>query len=295
MRYKQIHVYLAPYIPLYPDLLEIIMAKLSLQDKIILNKVAELCLNNRFYESHQIISEKAKLTPEQSDLPKAQLRQLIDYKIKRGITPPIVGELLRIENTFIHARDIETYNQEQASAIIRHMDATLPNLNSKNLWLAKRKMTNIFHYSGRKSVESSLNEHHECIEKVKFINYMLKSKKNPPLNPNYITLLRHDISATRINVINEALRSSINNEQKISLNEEKIFLVDNTGWPRSQKFLHKSIAYKDLSLAYNIRRDSGKARAASMQHIKFLAAHDKSIKFSKAYAEKQAEEEWLCK
>lgn len=268
------------------------MAKFGTQDRILINEVAGLCLNNRFYDSHRVISQKAGLTSEQAELPKAQLRMLINYNIGRGTIAPVVGELLRIENTFMHARDIEQYNQEQASAIIRHMDTTLPLLNDKNLWLARHKMKNIFHHSGRNAIEYSINKQPNAVEQVKFINHMLKSKKNPLLNPNYTLLLRQELSAKRINQIDQEVQNGANNEQRIALNEEKIFMIDNTGWNRSKKFLNKSNAYQALSQSYLSKHDYHKAKTAEAQHEKFLSAYEKSLKFSKAYAEKQAQDDW---
>lgn len=268
------------------------MAKFSTQDRILINEVAGRCLNNRFYDSHRIISHKAGLTSEQAELPKAQLRMLINYNIGRGTMAPVIGELLRIENTFMHARDIEQYNQEQASAIIRHMDATLPLLDNKNLWLATHKMKNIFHHTGRKAIEYTINEQPTPFEQIKFINHMLKSKKNPLLNPNYTLLLRQELSAKRIGQIDHELKNGTNNEQKIALNEEKIFMIDNTGWNRSKKFLNKSNAYQALSKSYTIKHDFHKAKAAEAQYDKFLSAYEKSLKFSKSLAQKQAQDEW---
>ena len=90
------------------------MADYSMQDKLILNRTAALCREYRFYESRRDIVQTAGLPPETAKLSISELRQIVDSRIANKVTPPVVGEMLRIESTFRHIRDIHNYNCRQA-------------------------------------------------------------------------------------------------------------------------------------------------------------------------------------
>ena len=206
------------------------MAEYSMQDKLILNRTAALCREYRFYESRRDIVQTAGLPPETAKLSISELRQIIDSRIANKVTPPVVGEMLRIESTFRHIRDIHNYNCRQAGAVIGQLDRTLPCLDNKNLWFAIRKMEQIYHLGGYEHFRYKLNEHPKAVDKVRLLNRMLKNKKNPLPAPNYAEEIKRQISTEGIRTINEELKKTKSAAEKIRLNEEKIYLIDNSGW-----------------------------------------------------------------
>lgn len=216
------------------------MADYSMQDKLILNRTAALCREYRFYESRRDIVQTAGLPPETAKLSISELRQIVDSRIANKVTPPVVGEMLRIESTFRHIRDIHNYNCRQAGAVIGQLDRTLPCLDNKNLWFAIRKMEQIYHLGGYEHFRYKLNEHPKAVDKVRLLNRMLKDKKNPLPAPNYAEEIKRQISTEGIRSINEELKKPKSAAEKIHLNEEKIYLIDNSGWSRSQRFLAKT-------------------------------------------------------
>ena len=182
------------------------MAEYSIQDKLILNRTAALCREYRFYESRRDIVQTAGLPPETAKLSISELRQIIDSRIANKVTPPVVGEMLRIESTFRHIRDIHNYNCRQAGAVIGQLDRTLPCLDNKNLWFAIRKMEQIYHLGGYEHFRSKLNEPPKAVDKVRLLNRMLKNKKNPLPAPNYAEEIKRQISTEGIRTINEELK-----------------------------------------------------------------------------------------
>lgn len=269
------------------------MAKYNLSDKKLINDFAKLCLENKFYESHNIICAQAKLTPEQGNQSQQQVRHMVDYQIQRGVAAPVVGELLRIENTFLHIRDIANYLPEQATQVIRNLDQTIPLLYGKNQWLAINKMKNIYHLSGERPLEYSINNQDGFVNKVTFLNKLLKKKQNPPLAPEYISHLKEELSAHGVASIDEKLSQPTANPQRITLHNDRIFLVDNTAWSRTKKFQAKSQSYLQLNNLYKLARDYDNAKVAQLQYHKFTAATNKSAKFNPTAQEQRSQEEWL--
>lgn len=192
------------------------------------------------YESRRDIVQTAGLPPETAELSISELRQIVDSRIANKVTPPVVGEMLRIESTFRHIRDIHNYSCQQASLVIGQLDRTLPCLDNKNLWFAIRKMEQIYHLGGYEHFRYKLNEHPKAVDKVRLLNRMLKDKKNPLPAPNYAEEIKRQISTEGIRSINEELKKPKSAAEKIRLNEEKIYLIDNSGWSRSQRFLAKT-------------------------------------------------------
>ena len=123
---------------------------------------------------------------------------------------------------------------------------TLPCLDNKNLWFAIRKMEQIYHLGGYEHFRYKLNEHPKAVDKVRLLNRMLKNKKNPLPAPNYAEEIKRQISTEGIRTINEELKKTKSAAEKIRLNEEKIYLIDNSGWSRSQRFLAKNQTYNAL-------------------------------------------------
>lgn len=268
------------------------MTDFNEQEKLRLNRMVALCREYRFNESRQEIIKSAGLPIQSTNLPITELRKTIDARIENKVTSPLVGEMLRIESTFRYLRDIETYNQPQAKKIIQNLDKTIPYLDSKNLWFVTNKMNQVYHLSGEKHFRYKLNEHPKAVDKVRILNRMLKDKKNPPLTPNYITEFKKQISTDGINEINQLLEKPLTPNEKIRLNEEKIYLIDNSGWYRSQRFLNKSIVYGELNKLYAQTGNLNKAKDMAEKQNLFRKAYQKSQKFHPDYRNKQAQDDW---
>ncbi len=271
------------------------MAEYSIQDKLILNRTAALCREYRFYESRRDIIQTAGLPPETAKLSISELRQIIDSRIANKVTPPVVGEMLRIESTFRHIRDIHNYNCRQAGAVIGQLDRTLPCLDNKNLWFAIRKMEQIYHLGGYEHFRYKLNEHPKAVDKVRLLNRMLKNKKNPLPAPNYAEEIKRQISTEGIRTINEELKKTKSAAEKIRLNEEKIYLIDNSGWSRSQRFLAKNQTYNALYGIHSQIGNDNKAAQALEKCTRFFSAYQKTLQFNPEYRRRQVYEEWEYK
>lgn len=271
------------------------MVNYSAQDKLTLNRMVALCREYRFYESRQNIIQAANLPPQTAELSISELRRIIDSRIANKVTPPIVGEMLRIESTFRYIRDIRDYSQQQAAIIIGQLDRTLPCLDNKNLWFALHKMEQIYHLSGYKHFRYQLNEHPKAVDKVRRLNQMLKDKKNPLPAPNYAKEIKKQISAEGIQTINKELTKTKSAAEKIRLNEEKIYLIDNSGWSRSQRFLAKNQTYNALYGIYLQTGNNSKAAQAKEKCARFFDAYQKTRQFSPEYHSRQSYEEWLYK
>lgn len=268
------------------------MTDFSVQEKLRLNRMVALCREYRFNESRQEIIKSSGLPPQSASLSITELRKTIDARIENKVTSPLVGEMLRIESTFRYVRDIETYNQSQAAKIIANLDKTIPYLDNKNLWFVTHKLNQIYHFSGQEHFRYKLNDHPKAVDKVRILNRMLKDKKNLPLTPNYITEFKKQISTNGINEINQLLEKSSNPTEKIRLNEEKIYLIDNSGWYRSQRFLNKSIAYGELNKLYTQTGNPNKAKDMAEKQNIFRKAYQKAQKFHPDYRNKQAQDDW---
>lgn len=268
------------------------MTDFSMQEKLRLNRMVALCREYRFNESRQEIIKNAGLPPQSANLSITELRKTIDARIENKVASPLVGEMLRIESTFHYLRDIETYNQPQAKKIIQNLDKTIPYLDSKNLWFVTNKMNQVYHLSGEKHFRYKLNETPKNIDKVRLLNRMLKDKKKQALTPNYINEFKKQISINGINEINQLLEKTQNPHEKIRLNEEKIYLIDNSGWSRSQRFLNKSIAYGELNKLYTQTGNSNKAKDMAEKQNLFRKAYQKAQKFHPDYRNKQAQDDW---
>lgn len=271
------------------------MADYSTRDKLILNRMFALCREYRFYESRRDIVQAAGLSPETAELSISELRRVIDSRIANKVTSPVVGEMLRIESTFRHIRDIRSYNQRQAGVVIGHLDRTLPCLDNKNLWFALRKMDQIYHLGGYEHFRFKLNEHPKAVDKVCLLNRMLKDKKNPLPAPNYTEEIKRKISTEGILAINEELKKPKSAAEKIRLNEEKIYLIDNSGWSRSQRFLAKNQTYNALYSIHSQIGNSDKAAQAQEKGTRFFSAYQKTLRFNPEYRRQQAYEEWQYK
>ena len=268
------------------------MTDFNEQEKLRLNRMVALCREYRFNESRQEIIKSAGLPIQSTNLSITELRKTIDARIENKVTSPLVGEMLRIESTFRYVRDIETYNQSQAAKIIANLDKTIPYLDNKNLWFVTHKLNQIYHFSGQEHFRYKINDHPKAVDKVRILNRMLKDKKNPPLTPNYITEFKKQISINGINEINQLLEKTQNPHEKIRLNEEKIYLIDNSGWSRSQRFLNKSSTYGELNKLYEQINNSAKAKDMVEKQNLFRKAYQKAKKFHPDYRNKQAQEDW---
>ncbi len=268
------------------------MTDFNEQEKLRLNRMVALCREYRFNESRQEIIKSAGLPIQSTNLPITELRKTIDARIENKVTSPLVGEMLRIESTFRYVRDIETYNQSQAAKIIANLDKTIPYLDNKNLWFVTHKLNQIYHFSGQEHFRYKLTEQTKTIDKVRLLNRIIKDKKNPPLTPNYITEFKKQISTDGINEINQLLEKTQNPHEKIRLNEEKIYLIDNSGWSRSQRFLNKSSTYGELNKLYEQINNSAKAKDMAEKQNIFRKAYQKAQKFHPDYRNKQAQEDW---
>ena len=246
----------------------------------------------RFGESRHEIIKAASLPQQYATFSIPELRKTIDARIKNQVTPPIVSEMLRIESTFRHIRDIENFNPNQAAKIIKNLDETIPYLDNKNLWFVTHKLNQIYHFSGQEHFHYKINDHPKAVDKVRILNRMLKDKKNPPLTPNYITEFKKQISTDGINEINQLLEKPSTPDEKIRLNEEKIYLIDNSGWYRSQRFLNKSIAYGELNKLYAQTGNPNKAKDMAEKQNLFRKAYQKAQKFHPDYRNKQAQDDW---
>lgn len=219
------------------------MADYSMQDKLILNRTAALCREYRFYESRRDIVQTAGLPPETAKLSISELRQIVDSRIANKVTPPVVGEMLRIESTFRHIRDIHNYNCRQAGAVIGQLDRTLPCLDNKNLWFAIRKMEQIYHLGGYEHFRYKLNEHPKAVDKVRLLNRMLKDKKNPLPAPNYAEEIKRQISTEGIRSINEELKKPKSAAEKSTLTKKNL--------PDRQQRLEPQPALSGKNQTYN--------------------------------------------
>ena len=271
------------------------MAEYSMQDKLILNRTAALCREYRFYESRRDIVQTAGLPPETAKLSISELRQIIDSRIANKVTPPVVGEMLRIESTFRHIRDINNYNQQQTAVIIRHLDRIFPYLNKQNLWHVSRKMEQIYHLSGQEHFYHKLNKQIKNADKVRLLNRLLKNKKAPLPAPNYAETIKRKICDDGIKTINEELQQPKSDNEKISLCEEKIYLIDNSGWNRSQRFLAKNQTYNALYGIHSQIGNDNKAAQALEKCTRFFSAYQKTLQFNPEYRRRQAYEEWEYK
>lgn len=271
------------------------MNKCSIKDKLAINHMFALCREYRFCDSRKEIIRSAGLPPETAELSISELRQIVDSRIANKVTPPVVGEMLRIESTFRHIRDIHNYNCRQAGAVIGQLDRTLPCLDDKNLWFAIRKMEQIYHLGGHKHFYHKLNECPKAFDKVRLLNRMLKDKKNPLPAPNYAEEIKRQISTEGIRTINEELKKPKSAAEKIRLNEEKIYLIDNSGWRRSQRFLAKNQTYNALYGLHSQIGNDNKAAQALEKCTRFFSAYQKTLQFNPEYRRRQAYEEWKYK
>ena len=268
------------------------MTDFNTKEKLILNHMVGLSREYRFGESRHEIIKAASLPQQYATFSIPELRKIIDTRIKNQVTPPIVSEMLRIESTFRHIRDIENFNPNQAEKKKKNLDETIPYLNNKNLWFILHKMNQIYHFSGEKHFRYKLNETPKNIDKVRLLNRMLKDKKKQALTPNYINEFKKQISINGINEINQLLEKTQNPHEKIRLNEEKIYLIDNSSWSRSQRFLNKSSTYGELNKLYEQINNSAKAKDMVEKQNLFRKAYQKAQKFHPDYRNKQAQEDW---
>ena len=268
------------------------MAKYNFRDKYILNRMVALCRKYRFNESRQEIIKTAGLPIEAGSLSIAELRNLVDSRIANNVAAPIVGEMLRIESTFRYIRDIHTYNQQQVTTITGHLDATFPYLDDQNLWFVRRKMEQIYHLSGHENFRNKLQKQTKAVDKVRLLNRLIKNKKTPLLTPNYAEKIKNEICSEEIQHINEELKKTKSFTEMIRLNEEKIYLIDNSGWSRSQRFLAKNQTYNALYPLYAQTGNNYKADQARKNSSRFFSAYQKTKQFDPEYRYKKAEEEW---
>lgn len=271
------------------------MAEYNVQEKFTLNHTVALCLENRFNEAHRCMLQQAGLSQLNGTITTPEIRKIINERIKQGVAPAVSGEMLRIENTFLYIRDIEQYNQEQAQSIISNLDQTLPLLNEKNNWIAMKKMENIFHLSGQPHIYHELGNYPKAIDKVRLLNRKLKNKKEPILTPAYFGELKKRISNEAIKSINKELEAPQSNAERIHLNKEKIYLIDNSGWSRNQRFLAKSETYHKLANLYNDSNEPEQAQDAVDKRNQFMGAYKKTIQFSNSFKQNKNYEDWLCK
>ena len=268
------------------------MTDFNEQEKLRLNRMVALCREYRFNESRQEIIKSADLPIQSTNLSITELRKTIDARIENKVTSPLVGEMLRIESTFRYVRDIETYNQSQAAKIIANLDKTIPYLDNKNLWFVTHKLNQIYHFSGQEHFRYKLTEQTKTIDKVRLLNRIIKDKKNPPLTPNYITEFKKQLSTNGINEINQHIAETSNPAEKIRLNEEKIYLIDNSSLNRSQRFSNKSQTFAELQSLYAQTGNPGKAKDACEKQNIFYKAYLKAQKFHPDYRNQQAQDDW---
>ena len=140
-----------------------------------------------------------------------------------------------------------------------------------------------------------LNEHPKAVDKVRLLNRMLKNKKNPLPAPNYAEEIKRQISTEGIRTINEELKKTKSAAEKIRLNEEKIYLIDNSGWSRSQRFLAKNQTYNALYGIHSQIGNDNKAAQALEKCTRFFSAYQKTLQFNPEYRRRQAYEEWEYK
>ena len=271
------------------------MVAYNSQEKAELNHMVALCREYRFHETRRNIVQTAGLPLEAARLSIPELRRAVEAQIAAKKAPALAGEMLRIESTFRHVRDINNYNQQQTAVIISHLDRIFPYLNKQNLWHVSRKMEQIYHLSGQEHFYHKLNKQPKTTDKVRLLNRLIKDKKAPLPAPNYAETIKRKICDDGIKTINEELQQSKSDNEKIGLCEEKIYLIDNSGWSRSQRFLAKHQTYKALHALYARTGNENKAAQALKKENSFLSAYQKTQRFHPEFRARQAYEEWLCK